>query len=116
MTRIEVKYTKKCTRDIVFCDICHKEVRDGYSMCSVCERHLCDDCWPTKERVSKTIYVIPCPICRQLPETDYFIIEMEKLWKEREIAEKNMWKIQEIWGKTSLKSNPKLKKSEFKVK
>jgi hypothetical protein len=110
MTRIEMKYTRVHHGDITFCDICKSQSTGSYSHCGICDRDVCDKCWSKELRtteINDRLYLIPCPTCRNLPEVQKYITELEYAHTEEKAAREKIWAIERKWGEASRKSNPK---------
>ena len=70
--------------EVMYCDICKKKIkRCEITVCSICDRDLCDNCWPVKRQLPD-IWYYPCPICKKLQKKYYQKIRQK--FRESEIS------------------------------
>lgn len=95
--------------ETITCDICGNVV-DHAAKCSVCKRDVCSECFHPKTKVREDIYVIPCPICRSHPKSNYWVELLVKFDTEEKKAHQKYEGVIEAWGKVSQIEQPKQRK------
>ena len=87
---------------VIYCDICkEKTKRCEISVCSICDRDICDNCWPVKSQLSG-IWYCPCPICKKIKKKYHQRIKQK--FKESEMLRDEGIDILREWKKESLKN------------
>ena len=91
-------------KEEVYCDACGKK-QEHFSVCSVCERDLCHDCFGSQKEI-KAFYLIPCSICRTIKK---YIPKIKKEWELSTNHKEKAFELQEEWGKESREKGVKIK-------
>lgn len=89
------------TEEEIYCDICKKKT-SHYSVCSICNRDICHDCWQDITEINGT-YIIPCPICRMIK--DDYIHKIKIAWNKSDSYREKAFKIEKQWKHSSRKIN-----------